>query len=647
MYFIAAPELKTPSKLPKYLDERFRSKSKTYDNFIFVTARRSKMIYERKKKINDKYEKVSYRLDAMAALKLQSKEIMFLEISRKLDAAKCLRESNFKQLYEKYRLSNSRVTFVKKNVEKKRLKKSLTLSKNIYSKQLLAFYRRSLAGKKSETGLNPQTAATKIQIWWRFRVSKDLLFKLLKSTTKVKSCNFEEASRIVLDLEIIDLFSNFFKMLNLESKINSKTFLSGVILLLHFDEVINERDEAEVYLKTIFFMVFKLFEFLLSSYSSSQYATYSSMFRKIWIFYKEIFGRWKLKDKKRIIESTISHFCELSKIWSVVSSEEGSSVEFHAELYNQQVHLLSQLKKMGDVAAFRLLKIRLKKLNLRIVPKEFKFCLPRPVFIASVERPVVHEVTENLDIFESNLLFGHEIMVNPDFQLPDAFERNNLADNFDMLNKLNEQRKGELVLDALSSIRRMLIEVAPKKGEDISIIKDVIDLDLMNHQIVGGYILTRVPALCKFILELMAKYCAPSRDSSIKSLMEKDGICFLLEIHDLLILMKRDLANFHIQQIRITMKDSFVQYERDTFKSKAVPHTEAWLSSFKSETSHLEIFNNAFIHLLKHDFSVHFPETLALDVHRINSISKTVKEIINKGVLVNLLHLHMNSNEKD
>lgn len=148
-----------------------------------------------------------------------------------------------------------------------------------------------------------------------------------------------------------------------------------------------------------------------------------------------------------------------------------------------------------------------------------------------------------------------------------------------------------------------------------------------------------------YVINIMSKLCAPARDERITKLKEmKDVIPLFKEIFEVLDLMKMDMANFTIQQIRPYIQQQSVEYERKKFeeflktqqetRADGLELTKLWLSrSFEklhpggetssegasnttSQVTPAAILNGAYMEILLWDDSHIFPETLVLDQGR-------------------------------
>lgn len=147
-----------------------------------------------------------------------------------------------------------------------------------------------------------------------------------------------------------------------------------------------------------------------------------------------------------------------------------------------------------------------------------------------------------------------------------------------------------------------------------------------------------------YVINIMSKLCAPARDERIARLKEmKDVVPLFKEIFEVLDLMKMDMANFTIQQIRPYIQQQSVEYERKKFEEflktqqesgvDGLELTKLWLSrsfdklrpggvtptdgtSEVNQATPAAILNGAYMEILLWDDSQIFPETLVLDQGR-------------------------------
>lgn len=146
-----------------------------------------------------------------------------------------------------------------------------------------------------------------------------------------------------------------------------------------------------------------------------------------------------------------------------------------------------------------------------------------------------------------------------------------------------------------------------------------------------------------YVISIMSKLCSPARDESMAKLREiKDVIPLFKEIFAVLDLMKMDMANFTIQQMRPYLQQQSMEYEKTKFEEflktqresgiDGLELTKIWLKKSYDELrdnaaddegatscpilTPASIVNEAYVSLLSWDESQLFPETLVMDQGR-------------------------------
>lgn len=263
------------------------------------------------------------------------------------------------------------------------------------------------------------------------------------------------------------------------------------------------------------------------------------------------------------------------------------------------------------------------------------------------------------DLF--NLSLSHEIVVNHSFQmelnsLPQdslwKMVRDNLHKAFwDILEaELNDDppEYGQAI-KLLEEIREILLSfLNPGANRMRTQIMEVLDMDLIRQQADNDAV--DIQGLASYIITTMGKLCAPVRDEEIKKLREStlNIVALFREIFRVLDLMKADIVNITIEQLRPVLQRHSVEYERATFQRildktpSALDHTTSWIKSaleelqsatVPKEQTHgdgkrqqavpgpFQIVNTAFLRILTGDFfKSPLPETLATDETRLLEI---------------------------
>ncbi|XP_026183025.1 T-complex protein 11-like protein 2 [Mastacembelus armatus] len=275
----------------------------------------------------------------------------------------------------------------------------------------------------------------------------------------------------------------------------------------------------------------------------------------------------------------------------------------------------------------------------------------------------------------SNLSFAHEIIVNRNFHLePDCLPQDSLwkvvRDNvhkafWDMLeSELNDNppEYGQAIR-LLEEIREILLSfLNPGANRMRTQIMEVLDMDLIRQQADNNAV--DIQGLASYIITTMGKMCAPVRDEEIKKLREsQDNIVTLFrEIFRVLDLMKADMVNFTIDNLRPVLQRQSVEYERAKFQSvvektpNALEHTTSWIKSVLEELlsatiptdqnksqrkgqqavpGPFQVLNAAFLRILTWDYDKSpLPETWMTDEIRLRELQwklqqfQTVNEVL-------------------
>lgn len=264
----------------------------------------------------------------------------------------------------------------------------------------------------------------------------------------------------------------------------------------------------------------------------------------------------------------------------------------------------------------------------------------------------------------SNLRVAHEIIVNRNFHMePDSLPQDSLwkmvRDTvhkafWDVLeSELNDDppEYGQAIR-LLEEIREILLSfLNPGANRMRTQIMEVLDMDLIRQQADNDAV--DIQGLASYIIATMGKLCAPVRDEDIKKLRENsDNIVILFrEIFHVLDLMKADMVNFTIDNLRPVLQRNCVEYERATFQCildktpSALKHTTSWIKSALEELSTtipdgqtgqgkgqrplpgpFQVLNVAFLRILTWDYKNPLPETWMTDETRLQEIQRQLQQ---------------------
>jgi hypothetical protein len=182
----------------------------------------------------------------------------------------------------------------------------------------------------------------------------------------------------------------------------------------------------------------------------------------------------------------------------------------------------------------------------------------------------------------------------------------------------------------LTEIREMMIDLYPRCDVVIGEFAEFLeDSQFIIQQLKIGAI--DIQRFFKFLGSVMKKNCAPKRDVLVDAMVSCDypieGLKCALKLIEL---MKLDLANFKLDQLRPIIAKTAVSTERAFFSQLfssgkiSLELTIKWLSQHKNSSScYYETFLDAGIRLLVSPFvkdTCHVPETFVLDKKRLISL---------------------------
>ncbi|KAK7886126.1 hypothetical protein WMY93_025747 [Mugilogobius chulae] len=217
----------------------------------------------------------------------------------------------------------------------------------------------------------------------------------------------------------------------------------------------------------------------------------------------------------------------------------------------------------------------------------------------------------------SNLSLAHEIIVNPNFH----FEASSPPQ--ESLFKLVKDNLHKAFWDILEA---ELNDDPPEYGQAIRLLEEIRE------------------GLASYIITTMGKLCAPSRDEEIKKLRQstENIVTLFREIFRVLDLMKADMVNLKINNIRPVLLKQSVEYERAKFQSildktpNALDNTTQWIKS-NSCAWPFQVLNTAFLHVLTWDYTNKtLPETLLTDEGRLREIQEQLQQCqaVNEVLLI-------------
>ena len=176
-----------------------------------------------------------------------------------------------------------------------------------------------------------------------------------------------------------------------------------------------------------------------------------------------------------------------------------------------------------------------------------------------------------------NMKLAHEIAVDPEFKLsPQQGRRSSLyarvAENVrgafwaSHAAKLNQTPPDYTPLVRLMVEAKLCIEaMLPERAERYrAALNESLDIELMKQQIETGCL--DLPRYFGYVAKVLGELCSPYRDREVKLLKRIDTpVPFFEKMFEILDLMKLDMLNFTIQEIKPFIQSQSCMYERKKF----------------------------------------------------------------------------------
>lgn len=201
--------------------------------------------------------------------------------------------------------------------------------------------------------------------------------------------------------------------------------------------------------------------------------------------------------------------------------------------------------------------------------------------------PKVMTMTEVMDCVKNigDMTLAHEIAINPDFKLrPFEPPENSLEKRVkDMIHQvfwdvLREQLNSEppcydQATQLLSDVKEYLEQIFYlNRGKIMEHICSVLDSTLIRQQAEQGCI--DFQSYANFVIDIMAKSCAPIRDEQVAKLREiNDVVDAFRAIMETLAIMRLDLANCLLDASRSEVVANSVEYEKKKFQKHLETYT--------------------------------------------------------------------------
>ncbi|XP_072257193.1 T-complex protein 11-like protein 2 isoform X2 [Pyxicephalus adspersus] len=263
----------------------------------------------------------------------------------------------------------------------------------------------------------------------------------------------------------------------------------------------------------------------------------------------------------------------------------------------------------------------------------------------------------------SNLLLAHEIVANEKFHMESIDPpKNSLEEKvkeivhkafWDCLeSELKEDPpQYEHAIKLFGEIKEILLSfLSPGTNRLRTQICEVLDVDLIKQQ--AEHNAVDIPKLGSYIINIMGKLCAPVRDEDVKKLKPSGDIVQMLkDVFHVLDLMKMDMVNYTIQNVRPQLQRQIADYERVKFQDilekspDALNQTTKWIQqslklakeakSQENATNGVSVdnlsptlvLNSGFTKLLDLDYDSAVPETLITDDLRILDLKYKLHQV--------------------
>lgn len=252
----------------------------------------------------------------------------------------------------------------------------------------------------------------------------------------------------------------------------------------------------------------------------------------------------------------------------------------------------------------------------------------------------------------AKMVLAYEISVNEDFQMVSSRERDDTVQGqvaktmerafWDILRQKLKDGDDEMLLGVIREIREQILNfLAPNSGTRERI-KSQLDMELIQQEWVNGTL--DFKELNGSILNILGQLCCPARDERVvEAKAEGDMITQLWHISSLLQLMRADMSNYAIRQIRPLVQKQHVEQQRAYFEkwaegrgADAVRNTTKWLQSAVVELSKLDrpikpasLLQTAYVLSITDSMKVEsWPETLMIERERLSMIGVQLRKQI-------------------
>ncbi|XP_042876370.1 T-complex protein 11-like protein 1 isoform X1 [Penaeus japonicus] len=257
----------------------------------------------------------------------------------------------------------------------------------------------------------------------------------------------------------------------------------------------------------------------------------------------------------------------------------------------------------------------------------------------------------------SNMVLAHEIAVDKNFKLEKFEPPDNSVEKqvrevmhkafWDQLAEqlAQEPPSYEQALILIQEVRDNLVDITlPHHTRLRQEISDTLDVELIKQQAEHGVL--DFSQYSQYVLSIMARLCAPVRDETIRNLMRESEIVTVFRgVMETLDLMRLDMANFTIQQIRPHIIAQSVTYEKKKFaeflktQNDGLELTRGWLINHVREDDIVRadelsmrgvvgsVISRAYLELLSWSDEKLLPETVVMDGTRIFELRDRLSQV--------------------
>jgi hypothetical protein len=425
----------------------------------------------------------------------------------------------------------------------------------------------------------------------------------------------------------------------------ARVFLSAFAISHYPKMVLGQYGNMEMDLELLATGVVHCFRLLLKGWHLNINA-----FASLWQQYTATFSDWKNADKQRLIAEVVGFWQQAQRLKRSILGmppETAAHLEVIRDIDSRLQKLEQDLRRLGGEEALRALHSHH---NTSSFPAKKDEKLPCQADERQQVEPAknmnAQDEEKELQGTMEKMVLAHELSVNDSFKLHchkptegslEQCVKDSLHRAF--WNNLREQLESDppnytQALDLLAEVKQVLLDLVPPHHSMMrDEINGIVDLELMHQQV--GHGILDISGYADFIVSILLRLCAPSRDEEVRSLLlYRDNIVQLFQnMFRVLEQMKLDLANFQLQMVKPQLLAHAAEYEREKFQQLLssshgdLSITRQWLLGIATERggskqhrNSEDIIRLALAKLLFWPDAEQYPETWHLDVHRLKEM---------------------------